>query len=72
MDLRGLVKVRGEFSLMCLVHNVKKIVKKVLEGAIHLLGEYGKPIEITIPGYRKKDLLWLGQKCKISPTSEQK
>jgi transposase len=25
MDLRGLVKVRGEFLLMCLVHNVKKI-----------------------------------------------
>ncbi len=23
--LRGLVKVRGEFSLKCLVHNVKKI-----------------------------------------------
>ncbi len=29
MDLRGLVKVRGEFSLMCLVHNAKKIVRKL-------------------------------------------
>jgi hypothetical protein len=25
MSLRGLVKVRGEFSLMCPVHNVKKV-----------------------------------------------
>ncbi len=29
MSLRGLEKVRGDFSLMCLVHNVKKIVKAV-------------------------------------------
>ena len=36
MDLRGLVKVRGEFSLMCLVHNVKKIVKIVLDGTVSL------------------------------------
>jgi len=36
MDLRGLVKVRGEFLLMCLVHNVKKIVKKVLQGTLTL------------------------------------
>jgi hypothetical protein len=34
MSLRGLEKVRGEFSLMCLVHNVKKITKKVLEGSV--------------------------------------
>lgn len=40
---------------MCLVHNVKKIVKKVLEGAVYLPGEYSKPIELAIPGYRKKD-----------------
>jgi hypothetical protein len=34
MSLRGLEKVRGEFSLMCLVHNIKKITKKVLEGSV--------------------------------------
>ncbi|MBM3301282.1 MAG: IS1182 family transposase, partial [Deltaproteobacteria bacterium] len=34
MDLRGSVKVRGEFSLMCLVHNIKKIVKRVLDGTV--------------------------------------
>ncbi len=28
MDLHGSVKVRGEFSLLCLVHNVKKIVRE--------------------------------------------
>jgi hypothetical protein len=36
MDLRGGVRVRGEFSLMCLVHNVKKIVKIVLDGTVSL------------------------------------
>ena len=37
MSLRGLEKVRGEFSLMCFVHNVKKITKKkVLEGSASL------------------------------------
>jgi transposase len=36
MSLRGLEKVRGEFSLMCLVHNVKKITKKVLEESLPL------------------------------------
>jgi transposase len=34
MSLRGLEKVRGEFSLMCLVHNVKKIAKQVREGSV--------------------------------------
>jgi hypothetical protein len=60
MDLRGLVKVRGEFLLMCLVHNVKKIVKEVLEGAVHLSGECSKRIEIAIPGYRGKRLTLVG------------
>ena len=36
MDLRGLVKVQGEFLLMCLVHNMKKIVKKVLQDILTL------------------------------------
>ncbi len=40
MDLRGSVKVRGEFSLLCLVHNVKKIIKRVLEGTVSLPGKY--------------------------------
>jgi hypothetical protein len=52
MDLRGLVKVRGEFSLMCLVHNVKKIVKKVLQGTVTLAGKYSKLIEQALVGYR--------------------
>ena len=46
MYLRGLVKARGEFWLMRLVHNVKKIVKKVLEGTVSLPGRYSKLIEV--------------------------
>ena len=37
MGLRGKVNVNGEFSLMCLVHNVKKIVKRVFEGSVDFL-----------------------------------
>ena len=40
MSLRGLKKVRGEFSLMCLVHNVKKVVKVVLAGTVNLTGKH--------------------------------
>ena len=29
MSLRGKKKVRGEFILMCLTHNIKKIIRKV-------------------------------------------
>jgi transposase len=56
MDLRGSMKVRGEFLLMCLVHNVKKIVKKVLEGTVHLPGKYSKLIEEAMLGYREEQL----------------
>ena len=60
MDLRGLVKVRGEFLLMCLVHNVKKIVKKVLQGTLTLPGKYSNLIEEAMPGYREDKLLLVG------------
>ena len=56
MDLRGSVKVRGEFSLLCLVHNVKKIVKRVLDGTVSLPGKYSKLIEETLSGYRENQL----------------
>lgn len=36
MSLRGRVKVNGEFSLMCLVHNVKKIIKRALRGTFRI------------------------------------
>jgi len=42
IDLRGSVKVRGEFSLSCLVHNVKKIVKRMLDGTVILPGKYDR------------------------------
>jgi len=60
MDLRGSVKVRGEFSLMCLVHNVRKIVKKVLDGAVSLPGEYHKLMEEAMPGYGEEQLTLVG------------
>ena len=36
LNLRGLIKVKGEYSLRCLVNNVRKIVPKVLVPAITL------------------------------------
>ncbi len=56
MDLHGSVKVRGEFSLLCLVHNVKKIVKRVLEGTVSLPGKYDQLIEEAVPGYGEEQL----------------
>ena len=44
MDVRGLVEMRGEFLLMCLVHNVKKIVKKVLQGTLTSFRRYSNLI----------------------------
>jgi transposase len=34
--LRGLKKVKGEFNLMCIAHNIKKIFKYVIENEINL------------------------------------
>jgi hypothetical protein len=60
MDLPGVVKVRGEFSLMCLVHNVKKIGKRGLDGTVSLPGKYTKLIEEAILGYREEQLTLVG------------
>ena len=60
MDLRGSEKVRGEFSLLCLVHNVKKIVKRVLDGTVSLPGKCDKLIEKAVLGYREKQLTPVG------------
>jgi len=35
-SLRGMAKVAGEFSLVCIAHNFKKIVKAELTGLIRL------------------------------------
>ena len=48
MSLRRLLKVAGEFLLMCLVHNVKKIVKRVLNGEISLSGRKSKILAPTV------------------------
>jgi len=56
MDMRGSAKVRGEFSLLCLVHNVKKIVKRVLDGTVSLPGKYDRLIGEAMPGHREEQL----------------
>ncbi len=48
------------WMILCLVHNVKKIVKKVLEGAVHLPEKYSKLIEEAISEYKKKGLTLVG------------
>jgi hypothetical protein len=52
--------VRGEFSLMCLMHNVKKIMKKGLQGTISLPRKYSKLIEEAMSGYREEQLTLVG------------
>ena len=54
MSLRGLEKVRGEFSLMCLVHNVKKVVKKVLAGSVNLPDKHSGLAHMATLGYMEK------------------
>jgi hypothetical protein len=60
MSLRGSMKVRGEFLLMCLVHNVKKIVRRVLDGTVRLPGKYNKLIEEAVFGNRQERLTLVG------------
>lgn len=38
-------------SLMCLVHNMKKIVRKVLDGRVSLPDKYGQLIEGVMSGW---------------------
>jgi autonomous glycyl radical cofactor GrcA len=65
MDLRGSVKVRGEFSLMCLVHNVKKIVKRVLDATVSLPRKYNKLIEQAVLGYKEDQLTLVRANAKV-------
>jgi transposase len=51
MSLRGLEKVSGEFFLMCLVHNVKKVVKGVLAGSVNLHDKYSGLPHMATLGY---------------------
>ena len=60
MDLRGLVKVREELSLMRLAENVKKIVKKVFQGTLPLLRRCGYLIEEAMSGNRENQFTLVG------------
>ncbi len=42
-SVRGKDKAAGEFSLVCAVHNIKKIAKSMIEGVVR--PEYGKLVE---------------------------
>ena len=42
-SVRGKDKAAGEFSLVCAVHNIKKIAKAMIEGVVR--PEYGKLVE---------------------------
>ncbi len=44
-SMRGKEKVAGEFSMVCVAHNFKKIAKAIITGLIR--PEYGKFIENT-------------------------
>ena len=57
MSLRGLVKVRGEFSLMCLVHNVKKVVRAVLAGTVNLPVKHSRLAGMPRLAYREEGLI---------------
>ena len=71
LDLRGSVKVRGEFSLLCLVHNVKKIVKRVLDGTVSLPGKYNRAEEAVL-GYREKQFAVVGAEVYNQPRKSTK
>ena len=48
--LRGLQKAKGEFNLMCIGHNLKKIYKFLIKDGTHLAGalkNYKKMMEIN-------------------------
>jgi len=54
MSLRGLEKVRGEFILMCLVHNVKKVVKRLLAGSVNLPDKWSGLAHMATLGYMEE------------------
>jgi transposase len=57
MSLRGLKKVRGEFLLMCLVHNVKKVAKAVLVGTISLPDKHIRLAGMATLAFREERLI---------------
>jgi hypothetical protein len=48
---------------MCLVHNMKKIVKRVLDIQVSLPGKHRKLIEEALSGYRVKQLILVEAKA---------
>jgi len=50
------LKVRAEFLLMCLVQNVRKIVRKALNGTVSLPRKHWKLSKEAVLGYREEQL----------------
>ena len=59
VSLRGLEKVRREFCLMCLVHNVKKIVKRVFAGSL-LWFSWRKASQVALSGHGSEEMTLVG------------
>ena len=55
-----LLLYRGEFWPICLVHNVKKIAKKMLGGIVSLPERYSRLFEEAMPEYREEQLALVG------------
>lgn len=56
MGLHGSVKVRGEFSLLCLVHNVKRIMERVLDGTGRFSAKHKKLIAEAVWAYSRRTI----------------
>jgi len=57
LAVRGLAKVNGEFSLMCLAHNMKKIAKKVRESNVSVFAWKGDARGPTLGNSRQPAVL---------------
>ena len=63
VEVRGDVKVNGEFSLMCLVHNVKKIVKQVRKNGVSLPEKHGNRTKGSRLGCKEGRLIQAGARA---------
>jgi transposase len=70
MSLRGVEKVRAEFLLMCLVHNVKKIARRVLEGSLLWFG-WHKASQVALSGYKLEDMALVGVQVNLNRRNRQ-
>ncbi len=63
VEVRGCAKVDGEFSLMRLVHNVKKIVKQILKNGVSLPEKHGDRTKRQDVGCKEGRLVQVGARA---------